>query len=161
MVIIAPTTTHVDTKSVCDFETYSLRMWCRAEVFSFYCRRGLDDMYKADKEGASYRLTKVEENQVDDTILVFEGQCTCCARKHEKMSKCDKETLRDVFLGIYATMLITEMAQSSKTLSSINGDAEHKLRIFPKKFTGRLRVQVHQDHRDVKPHQLATGKACL
>ena len=51
------------------------------------------------------------------------------------MSKCDKETLRDVFLGIYATMLNTEMAQSSKTLSSINGDAERKLRIFPKKFT--------------------------
>ena len=22
--------------------------WCRAEVFSFYCRRGLVDMYKAD-----------------------------------------------------------------------------------------------------------------
>ena len=51
------------------------------------------------------------------------------------MSKCDKETLRDVFLGIYATMLNTEMAQSSETLSSINGDAERKLRIFPKKFT--------------------------
>ena len=50
------------------------------------------------------------------------------------MSKCDKETLRDVFLGIYATMLNTEMAQSSETLSS-NGDAERKLRIFPKKFT--------------------------
>ena len=51
------------------------------------------------------------------------------------MSKCDKETLRDVFLGIFATMLNTEMAQSSETLSSINGDAERKLRIFPKKFT--------------------------
>ena len=30
-----------------------LRMWCRSQVFSFYCRRGLEDMYIADKEGAS------------------------------------------------------------------------------------------------------------
>ena len=50
-------------------------------------------------------------------------------------SKCDKETLRDVFLGFYATMLNTEMAQPSGTLSSINGDAARKQRIFPKKFT--------------------------
>ena len=62
MVIIAPATTHADTNTVCDFETYRRRMWCRAEVFSFYCRRGLEDMYIADKQDASYHLINVEED---------------------------------------------------------------------------------------------------
>ena len=44
------------------------------------------------------------------------------------MSKRDMETLRDVLLGIYATLRNTEMAQSSKTLSSINEDGERILR---------------------------------
>ena len=44
------------------------------------------------------------------------------------MNKRDMETLRDVFLGMFATLRNTEMAQSSKTLSSINEDAERLLR---------------------------------
>ena len=72
-------------------------MWCRAEVFSFYCRRGLEDLYIADKQedqqddqqedqqgdevnmqadvdqqvAASYHLFNMQEDQVDDIILVF------------------------------------------------------------------------------------------
>ena len=56
-------------------------------------------------------------------------------------SKCDKETLRDVILGFYATMLNTEIAQASETLSSINGDAARKQRIFPKKFTANCEAK--------------------
>ena len=48
------------------------------------------------------------------------------------MSKRDKETLRDVFPGIYATLRNTKMAQSSKTPSGINAATERMLRIFPK-----------------------------
>ena len=44
------------------------------------------------------------------------------------MSKRDMETLRDVFLGIYATLRNTEMAQSSKTLSIISEDGKRVLR---------------------------------
>ena len=58
------------------------------------------------------------------------------------MSKRDKETLRDVFLGIYATLRNTEMAQSSKTLSSINVVAERMLRIFPKMSRAARLVRV-------------------
>ena len=78
MVIVAPDTTYVDTKLVCDFETYSRRMCCWAEVFSFYCRRDLEDMYKADKDGAFYKLHKVEEHQVHD-LGIRRGLHMLCA----------------------------------------------------------------------------------
>ena len=68
-----PNTTHADTNMFCNFEKYNRRMWCWAEVFSFYCRRGFEDMYIAVKENASYQLINVDEHQVDDTLLVFEG----------------------------------------------------------------------------------------
>ena len=79
-------------------------MWCWAEVFAFYCRRGFEDMYIAVKQDASYQLINVDEHQVDDTLLVFEGDCACCARRHEGMCRCDKETLGDVIEGVYAAI---------------------------------------------------------
>ena len=51
------------------------------------------------------------------------------------MNKRNKETLRDALLGTLATMRKSEVAQSSKTPSSINEDPVRKQRIFPKKFT--------------------------
>ena len=53
------------------------------------------------------------------------------------MNKRNKETLRDALLGTLATMRKSEVAQSSKTPSSINEDPVRKQRIFPKKFTAK------------------------
>ncbi len=45
-------------------------------------------------------LVGVEEAKADDTIFVFEGDCTCCEQNHKDMDKCDKEVLRDVFVSL-------------------------------------------------------------
>jgi len=106
LVIIAPETPHADSQQICDLETYRQRMWCRVEVFSYYCRLGVDGMYIA-KSGTDTAdsLVKVTEEDVKDVILVFEGDATCCARNHENMATCDKQSLRDTFIGIYADVL--------------------------------------------------------
>ena len=62
-------------------------------------------MHIAVEPDASYQLINVDEHQVDDTLLVFEGDGACRARRHEGMSRCDKETLRDVIAGVYAAKL--------------------------------------------------------
>ena len=85
-VVIAPQAVHADTRALCDFETYQRRMWCRAEVFSFYCRRAVRDMYKAVEASgldASVCLTRVKKAELNETIMVFEGDCACCARSHK------------------------------------------------------------------------------
>ena len=39
-----------------------------------------------------------------DALFVFEGDCASCFRKHEDM-KCDKPSVRDMMLGLYAKVL--------------------------------------------------------
>jgi len=153
-VVIAPECVHADTGSQCNFRTYQRRMWCRAEAFSFCCRRGVQDMYIADEKmnkDGSISLSKLGEATVNDTILVFEGECTCCARNHHNMAKCDKETLRDVFIGLYADIYQQHAAQASRTSlrpsshsrsssQYVKGEdmivriSSEKERIFPERF---------------------------
>merc|ERR1712003_227575 len=70
-VIVAPETVHDDTGIVCDFSSYKKRMWCRAEVFSYYCHRGVSQMYLASEGEASVHLASVDEELIADAILVF------------------------------------------------------------------------------------------
>ena len=49
-VIVAPTTRHADTGAICDIDTYSERMWCRAEQLCFWLRNGENAMYMASGE---------------------------------------------------------------------------------------------------------------
>ena len=60
------------------------------------------------------------------------------------MSRCDKETLRDVIAGIYAAKLNEDTAQPHNIINRI-GDAARKLRIFPKKFTAMYESKSSMD----------------
>ena len=112
-------------------------------------------MYRAVEVDGRICLSEVGEEEVEDTILVFEGDCTCCARNHRGMKQCDKETLRDVFVGLYADVLFSCMPGSrprqstrdsvvsycmnariaSKTEKVMSRIEEQKARIFPRTFT--------------------------
>ena len=151
-VIVAPKAVHTDTGALCDFETYRRRMWCRAELFSFYCHRSVEDLYEAQEKDGQMTLVGVSEAKADDTIFVFEGDCTCCEQNHKGMDRCDKEVLRDVFVSIYADVLRTNIAHVSASESRVRPTAirkaeeiikrikEQKGRIFPKVFKARFEV---------------------
>ena len=62
----------MDQNTVCNLGTYNRRVWCRAEVFSLYCRQGFEDMHIAVEPDASYQLINVDEDHFCDTFLVFE-----------------------------------------------------------------------------------------
>ena len=49
-------------------------------------------------------LASVNQSWPFDALLVFEGDCTCCFRKHDGL-KCDKPFVRDLMLGLYAEVL--------------------------------------------------------
>jgi hypothetical protein len=90
------------------------------------------------------QLMNINEDDVGDAILVFDGDCTCCDREHQGMPMCDKEVLRDVFLGIYAEVLwknnIAGFSQTSvpsdqhRTEEIISLIQKRKDRIFPPRF---------------------------
>jgi len=49
-VVIAPPATHLGSGDTCNFESYSLRGWCRAEVLSKICGDGLKRMFVLEEE---------------------------------------------------------------------------------------------------------------
>ena len=101
-VVVAPRATHSGTGLTCDQDSYHRRLWCRVELFSHYFRRGRDAMYLLQEDQT---LVSVDQSWLLDALFVFEGDCTCCFRKHDGM-KCDKPFVRDLTLGLYAEVFV-------------------------------------------------------
>ena len=73
-VVIAPTSTHKDTKLTCDKLSYGRRGWCRLEQWGHMCMMGMDDMFffKEDilrdlDETPSNKESKLH-NSIDDKL---------------------------------------------------------------------------------------------
>eukprot|EP00930_Biecheleria_cincta_P099740 TRINITY_DN91354_c0_g1_i1.p1 TRINITY_DN91354_c0_g1~~TRINITY_DN91354_c0_g1_i1.p1 ORF type:complete len:926 (-),score=159.24 TRINITY_DN91354_c0_g1_i1:15-2792(-) len=98
-VIVAPSVAHADLKGEpCDKETYSRRAWCRAEQLSHLLAKSDESMYLA--EGNS--LHRLTPDWLEQSARVFDGELTCCRRKHVGMDLCDKERLVIPMLGLFA-----------------------------------------------------------
>ena len=135
-VVVAPKATHADTGVTCDVETYKRRLWCRVELFSHYFRRGRDAMYLLEQDDVKQpaELASMEKSWLLDALFVFEGDCTCCFRKHDGM-KCDKPFVRDLMRGLYAEVLNfkgkADSNQSRRACEIYESIAQQKDRVFP------------------------------
>lgn len=129
-VIVAPAHRHFETKMPCNLNSYLNRMWCRAEMFSFLCRRGLEAMYIAEGVGA-LRNAEEEEDRILEALFVFEGDCTCCDRLHKGMP-CDKPVLKDVFVGLYGLCFYLSRLGRLGVRSEVM--LQHKQRMLPKTY---------------------------
>ena len=97
-VAVCPEVMHHDSGKICNRESYLRRCWCRAEIMSFWARRGSSKMFFAETEGGS--LTPMVPSGQDvprefvDAVSVFDGDLTCCRLGHEKGTVCcDREHL--------------------------------------------------------------------
>ena len=98
-VIVAPEVQHENTGMLCDATSYQRRGWCRGEQISYFCKNGTDGMWIADTVNATVKQVTIP--WVKDSIQVFQGDFTCCHRKHEGMECCDKEKLVAPILGLF------------------------------------------------------------
>ena len=124
-IVVAPPTTHKDTKKVIDMVSYQKRGWCRMEQWGHLCSHGMKDMYGYDAGGlcdlveqdqkdrgdalgeqtrAEARLARRTSEQfaVDgwfrDSIMVLDGDYT-------NQTDADRELMVDIILGLYAMVL--------------------------------------------------------
>ena len=148
---------HSGTGLTCDQDTYHRRLWCRVELFSHYLRRGRDAMYLLQEDQA---LASVDQSWLLDALFVFEGDCTCCLRKHEGM-KCDKPFVRDLMLGLYAEVLNfkkkDDSDQSRRCCKIFESIEQNKNRVFPTTFSKEFTIRrnsVLARHRDALARQL-------
>lgn len=130
-VIVAPPVTHADLEDMCDKETYQRRAWCRAEQLSHYMACGKDHMYLA--EGTE--LTSLTDEWLEQALHVFEGELTCCRRKHVGMEQCDKQYLVIPMLGLWAKVWCKKHRTNSQTDAEIHSRMSDRLtEIFPTTF---------------------------
>jgi hypothetical protein len=101
-VVVAPPVEHEDLKELCNRETYQRRAWCRAEQLSHMLAQTHEQMFLA--EGGQLTRLGDLENWLEQSILVFSGDLTCCRRKHVGMEICDRERLVLPMLGFWAQL---------------------------------------------------------
>eukprot|EP00933_Yihiella_yeosuensis_P072017 TRINITY_DN80300_c0_g1_i1.p1 TRINITY_DN80300_c0_g1~~TRINITY_DN80300_c0_g1_i1.p1 ORF type:complete len:1058 (-),score=131.43 TRINITY_DN80300_c0_g1_i1:146-3319(-) len=134
-VVVAPQVVHEDLKEVCDTATYQRRAWCRAEQLSHLLARSSKNMFLA--EGGS--LSKLTDEWLEQSMLVFDGDLTCCRRHHEGMDLCDKQRLVVPMLGLWAELCrrvdSCDGTEEELGFKEIHGRIEDRLDdIFPRRF---------------------------
>jgi len=101
-VVVAPEVQHHQLPDLCNKASYQQRAWCRAEQLAHLLAVGSRNMYLAE-DGELTPLSDIDD-WLTQSIYVFNGNLTCCRRKHEGMAKCDKELLRTPMLGLWAQL---------------------------------------------------------
>lgn len=132
--------THGDLDDeVCNIDTYQTRMWCRAEQVCHTMRNGLDGMYVATGSG----LKAVEPDFFKDSLLVFEGELTCCRLEHKGFHVCDRQALVIPLLGLYGELYRAAYEAKKERKSSVQIESVqnflHQIetqqeKVFPRTF---------------------------
>jgi len=137
-VVIAPPARHTCSNRLCDLESYNSRGWCRAEMLAKVCGSGLNNFFVlSTSDGA---LRQISEAQLSCLPLdVFEGSFSCCEQGHQDSDSCDKESLVEAVLGLYALALhAKQCARPTQPNAPIISHIRHsKERFFPETFTFR------------------------
>ena len=122
-IICAPDARHRDTKEFCGLNTYSLRGWCRMEMFAKACCSGLEHMYlQLDSASELTALTIADLGNL--SLHVFEGVFT---------EPRDMEKLVEPALGLYSLVL---KRGSTEKFKSIRHSIElSKDRFFPATYS--------------------------
>ena len=141
LAVVVPTATHSGTGLTCDKDTYQRRLLVPRRAFSHYFRRGRDAMYLLQEDQV---LASVDQSWLLDALFVFEGDCTCCLRKHEGM-KCDKPFVRDLILGLYAEVFYfkkkDESHESRRCREIYDSMEQNKDRVFPMSFSTEFTIK--------------------
>ena len=76
-VAIVPEARHADSSEVCSRDTYLKRAWCRAEILSFFVRRGPAHMYFATGDGVLEQMApdRSSMDSSEGTILPSAESC--------------------------------------------------------------------------------------
>lgn len=104
LIIIAPETVHQQTGQKLGIDSYKNRVWTRVEQVAHLSAHGIDSLYLYTPTG----LEVVDKKWLMDVIHVFNGQTSCCARRHEDFDACDRESLVLPLVGLYYRVAAAE-----------------------------------------------------
>ena len=139
MIIVAPDSQHHNQKILANLQTYKCRVWTRAEQVSFFTKSGASKMFIITEN-----FGEVPEGWMADVAALFEGDMTCCARKHQGGGPCDKESLVLPMLGMY-----------------FNGSIEWSARNFQRKQSSPSTTETHLNQNEFVYELTSTQKLSM
>lgn len=152
LIIIAPETFQHQTGQKLGIESYKNRVWTRVEQVAHLSAHGIDSLYLYTPGG----LEVVDKKWLMDVVHVFDGQTTCCARRHEDFGCCDRESLVLPLVGLYYRVAAAERRgvdrnEGTSTLYALlENDRD---RIFPRTFDFETVI----DGKEVKTRKILFG----
>eukprot|EP00450_Noctiluca_scintillans_P000337 CAMPEP_0194499684 /NCGR_PEP_ID=MMETSP0253-20130528/15911_1 /TAXON_ID=2966 /ORGANISM="Noctiluca scintillans" /LENGTH=708 /DNA_ID=CAMNT_0039341455 /DNA_START=36 /DNA_END=2162 /DNA_ORIENTATION=+ len=99
-VAVVPTCKHAETGSTLDANTYFSRAWCRLEQLAYLAGAGHDGDVTSFQMVDEVLLPLMGDTKEHNSLEVFAGEFTCCARGHPGKAPCDRERIVSVMLGI-------------------------------------------------------------
>ncbi|CAK0860005.1 unnamed protein product [Prorocentrum cordatum] len=103
-VAVTPTCTHQELGETLDTASYRRRGWCRVEQLSFLATNTQSlSAFVYDGCGLQPLWASTEDHAM--SLGIFEGDFTCCRRKHCNGLRCDKQRLVNVMLAMYWELL--------------------------------------------------------
>ena len=139
-----PSTKSHEVRTVSNVRSfYLLLLTSYCEQISYFCKNGTKGMWLA--KTADGKLQQITTEWVTQGIQVFQGDFTCCNRKHEGMACCDKEKLVAPILGLLgaAYELRTVHPEIYSLLDQPN--------MFPEMFTLEKKTESGKVVKQVKP----------
>jgi len=138
LVVVAPPAAHSNTEEPCNLDSYMKRCWCRAEQASHILVNGTSSYYIMDTQDGKLRVGGGEGidamSEMDTQCLfIFEGNLTCCQRKHPGGIRCDRERLVDAMLGLLhkLTQEVEGLTVDSEKYKLYRFIVDQQQRLFP------------------------------
>eukprot|EP00927_Polykrikos_kofoidii_P012203 TRINITY_DN15246_c0_g3_i1.p1 TRINITY_DN15246_c0_g3~~TRINITY_DN15246_c0_g3_i1.p1 ORF type:complete len:992 (+),score=108.85 TRINITY_DN15246_c0_g3_i1:203-2977(+) len=136
-IIVAPECVHSDSNLPCDEATYRSRGWCRAELLIKILTSGFGNVYIARSDCAA--LETVGRDDDISSLNIFEGDFTCCSRKHARMLSCDREKMQNALIGLYAHLLLSYKVRNnvSRCESILKAETSFRLSLESSSISNR------------------------
>merc|ERR1712166_20833 len=144
---VCPDFGHEETSASVGMDSYKHRMWCRAEQACFALKNGCDNMWMCtEKHDAgdnklSLNVERMGQEWLKIVLKVFDGNATCCERKHVGMEQCDRQALVVPLLSLYSEWFAAQDIKNTvnplrvvNNVSKMFEEVELKQKMFPETF---------------------------
>merc|ERR1712195_241030 len=146
-IAVCPDLEHKETSASVGMDSYKHRMWCRAEQACFALKNGCDNMWMCtEKHDAgdnklSLNVERMGQEWLKIVLKVFDGNATCCERKHVGMEQCDRQALVVPLLSLYSEWFAAQDIKNTvnplrvvNNVSKMFEEVELKQKMFPETF---------------------------
>merc|ERR1712195_207124 len=163
-IAVCPDLEHKETSASVGMDSYKHRMWCRAEQACFALKNGCDNMWMCtEKHDAgdnklSLNVERMGQEWLKIVLKVFDGNATCCERKHVGMEQCDRQALVVPLLSLYSEWFAAQdIKNTAKETAKVHPEDDCNISIRAADGTTCVE-EMNEQKNDLLPLEVDTTK---